>query len=310
MRVFVTGGTGAIGRYAVSALVKAGHDVVALSRSDSSSAVLKGIGADSVMVSLFDRDALCSAFAGCDAVVNLATALPSSKDFHRSRAWVENNRIRTEGSSVVVDAALSAGVPKLIQESVVMIYKDGGDKWLDETWPVDNFPMAHSNLAAEASVDRFTRSGGQGIVMRFGWFYGRGAAHSEEFFHLAKRFGLSAMMGGADGYVSSIQVRDGGNAVAAALKVPAGTYNIVDNCPLTKKEYADAIAAGANRRRYIRAPGVFAKVMRDNTTSLTRSLRVKNEKFRAASGWSPYFPSAREGWRDMGLSSNLKERPE
>lgn len=301
MRVFVTGGTGAIGQYAVSALIAAGHDVAALARSESSAAGLAGIGVEPVMVSLFDHDALRTAFVGCDAVVNLATALPSSKNFHRPGAWKENNKIRTEGSAAVVDAALGAGVPTLIQESVVMLYKDGGAQWLDEAWPVDNFPMAHSNLAAEASANRFTESGGKGIVMRFGWFYGPGAAHSEEFFQLAKRFGVCVMMGAAEGYVSSIHVSDGGNAVAAALNVPAGTYNIVDNNPLTKKEYANAIAAGANRKRYLRAPGLLAKIMRENTTSLTRSLRVKNDKFKAASGWSPDFPSAREGWNEMGL---------
>lgn len=81
MRVFVTGGTGAIGGYAVPALTGAGYSVTALARSDAKADVLGAQGATPLRVSLFDRDALKAAFANHDAVVNLATALPSTATF-------------------------------------------------------------------------------------------------------------------------------------------------------------------------------------------------------------------------------------
>ena len=80
MKVFVTGGTGAIGRFVVPALHDAGHEVTALTRSDDKAAWLEGAGAHPVEVSLFDVDALTNAFAGRDAVANLATAIPRTKD--------------------------------------------------------------------------------------------------------------------------------------------------------------------------------------------------------------------------------------
>ncbi|AFP39685.1 hypothetical protein LI99_16440 [Mycolicibacterium smegmatis] len=83
MRVFVTGGTGAIGRHAVPALVDAGHDVTALARGEAKAAVLRGQGAAAVQLSLFDSAALTTAFRGHDAVVNLASALSSMP--HRPR---------------------------------------------------------------------------------------------------------------------------------------------------------------------------------------------------------------------------------
>jgi nucleoside-diphosphate-sugar epimerase len=96
--------------------------------------------------------------------------------------------------------------------------------------------------------------------------------------------------------VSSIHVADGGAAVAAALTAPAGTYNVVDDEPLTKRAYADALAAAAGKRVCLRVPGRLALLLGDRSTSLTRSLRVSNARFRAASGWAPRYPSAREGW--------------
>ena len=299
MKVFVTGGTGAIGGHAVSALVEAGHSVTALARTVDKAMILERQGATPVEVSLFDKARLTEVFSGHDAVINLATALPATKDFRKISAWSENIRIRSEGSACIVDAALDAGVPRLIQESVSMIYKDHGSNWIDETGSTDNFPTAQSNLAAEASANRFSGSGGTGIILRLGWFYGPGAKHSEEFLALARNWGICIMMGRAATYLSSIHVADGGRAVAAALAAPAGTYNVVDDMPLSKQDFADAIAAAAGRKIYLRAPGRIANFLGDDTTSLTRSLRVSNSVFREVTGWKPQFPSAREGWSAM-----------
>jgi len=296
MKVFVTGGTGAIGGHTVPALVRAGHIVTALARTAEKAAQLSKQGASPITVSIFDRAALTKAFAGHDAVINLATAIPPTAKFMQRKAWADNDRVRTEGSAAVVDAAIAAGVPRVVQESVSMIYRDGGDAWIDEDCPTDNFPMARANHAAEASTNRFSSAGGVGVVLRFGWFYGPGARHSEQFFTLARRH-ICVTMGPPDSYVSSIHVSDGGAAVAAALMVPAGTYNIVDDEPLTKRAYADALAAAAGKSAWFRAPGRLALLLGDRSTSLTRSLRVSNARFRTASEWLPRYPSAREGWR-------------
>src|SRR5215831_14635720 len=109
MRVFVAGGTGAIGGHAVPALVSAGHQVSALARSPASADQLRRQGAAPVEVSLFDPSGLARALAGCAVVVNLATAIPPMRQFMSARAWAASQRVRTEGSSAVVDAALATG---------------------------------------------------------------------------------------------------------------------------------------------------------------------------------------------------------
>ncbi len=203
MKVFVAGGTGAaIGSPAVTALVRAGHDVTALARTAEKAALLRKKGASPVTVSIYDRAALTQAFAGHDAVINLATAIPPTAKFMQTKAWANNDRVRTEGSAAIADAAIAAGVPRVVQESVSMLYRDQGADWIDEDCLTDNFPMAHANHAAEASAHRFSAAGGTGVVLRFGWFYGPGATHSEEFLALARRH-ICIVMGPPDSYVAT-----------------------------------------------------------------------------------------------------------
>ena len=114
------------------------------------------------------------------------------------------------------------------------------------------------------------------------------------------------MLGPPDSYVSSIHVADGAAAVAAALHAPAGTFNVVDDEPLTKREYAQALARAAGTTMWLCGPGRAALVFGDRLTSLTRSLRVSNARFRAATDWAPRYPSARAGW--MATAAALKER--
>jgi nucleoside-diphosphate-sugar epimerase len=295
VEVFLLGGTGAIGSHALPALVAAGHKVTALVRTPEKAAAVRAQGADPVMVSIFDRTALAESFRGHDAVVNLATSMPTTATFVFRRAWKPTERVRIEGSAAVVDAALATGVPRLVQESVSMVYPDRGGEWIDEDTAPSPYPNARGNLAAEASATRFSESGGSGVVLRLGLFYGPGARHSEQFLAMA-RLHVVPLIGLAETYLSSIHTIDSGAAVVAALHVPAGTYNVVDDEPLTKRDYAHALAFAAKKRPWVRGPGRLALLLGDRMTSLTRSMRVSNRRFREASGWQPRYPSAREGW--------------
>lgn len=295
MRVFVLGGTGAIGREVILALVGAGHTVSALARSAEKAARLGEQGATPVLVSLFDRDAMAGAFVGHDAVANLASAMPSMNQFLRTKAFDNNTRVRVEGSAAVVDAALDAGVGLVIQESVAMLYPDRGAEWIDEKTPTDRYPMAESNLAAERNARRFADAGRAATVLRFGLFYGPGAAHSEQMFTQARHH-IAMVLGPPDSYLSSIHLTDAAASVVAALHAPSGVYNVVDDEPLTKRHFAEALASAAGTRIWFKGPGRAALLLGDRLTSLTRSLRVSNARMRAT-GWAPRFPSAREGWQ-------------
>ena len=298
MRVFVTGGTGAIGGHAVPELIAAGHEVTAMARSDAKAEVLQRQGATAVQVSLFDRDALTTAFRDHEVVVNLASSLPSPQRFMFSSAWRDCHRIRIQGSACVVDAALAAGVPRVVQVSVAMVYRDGGDHWIDEDWPVDRYPIAAGNHGAEASACRFDENGRDAVVLRFGFFYGRGAAHSEMILGLARRR-IAFQVGRPDSYQSSIHLADAATAVVASLDVAPGTYNVVDDRPVTARQHSQALAAAVGVDPWLAVPGRVALLMGDRATSMTRSLRVDNRRLRAAAGWAPRHPSVWDGYRAM-----------
>ena len=203
-----------------------------------------------------------------------------------------------EGFGGDVDAALAAGVPRVVQESVAMVYTDAGDRWIDEESPVDHYPIAVGNHAAEASARRFTDSGGVGVVLRFGLFYGVGAAHSEQLMALARRrIGFRAGRPGA--YVSSIHLADAADAVVSALEIGSGTYNIVDDLPVTKKHHTAALAGAVGKHPFVTLPGRAALLLGERTTSLTRSLRMSNRRFRSATDWRPRYASVWEGYAQM-----------
>jgi nucleoside-diphosphate-sugar epimerase len=174
-----------------------------------------------------------------------------------------------------------------------MMYPDRGAEWIDESVPPD--PLTRANIAAEANAARCAAAGGTAVVLRFGIFYGPGAAHSEMLLALARRY-ITVVTGSPDGYASSIQMTDAATAVVAALHAPTGTYNVVDDRPLTKREYADALATAAGTAAWLRIPGRATLLFGDRAASLTRSLRVSNARFRKATGWAPRYPDARAGW--------------
>ncbi len=213
-------------------------------------------------------------------------------------AWTECERVRTQGSAALVDAALSAGVSRVVQESVVMIYRDGADRMIDEQWPTERYPIAAGNHAAEASAQRMSAAGAAAVVLRFGLFYGPGAAHSEQIMALARRH-IAFQAGRADTYLSSIHLADAASAVVAALSCVPGIYNVVDDDPVTRAQHAAALAAAVGRGVFLTAPGRLALLLGNRSTSLTRSLRVSNARLRAEAPWRPRYPSVWEGYRSM-----------
>jgi nucleoside-diphosphate-sugar epimerase len=287
MKVFVSGASGVVGRPAVRLLVEAGHSVTAAARSAQRAELLRSLGATPVILDLFDPAAVGAAVAGHDAVVNLATHIPPISTAALPGAWRENDRIRREVSRNLVDAALAAGATRLVQESICFFYRDLGERWIDEDVALDLPAYARSTADAEAQARRFTEAGGTGVVLRFGTFYGR---HSQ----------VPPALG-RDGYVSSIHTDDAAAAVVAALRAPAGVYNVADDEPLSRREYAAAVAAAGGTRIRLLPPGAL-RLMGSKTTVLTRSQRVSNRRFREATGWAPRHASARDGWRAVAAA--------
>ncbi len=297
MKVFVTGATGVIGRRAVPLLLKAGHEVSVGVRSVDRVAPL---GARALVVDLFDGRALERALAGHDAVINLATHMPSSMlRALLPGAWRENDRLRRDASRILVDAALAGRVGRFVQESFAPVYPDRGDAWINEDVPIEPTRYNRTVADAEASARRFAATGGgAGVVLRFAAFYGPDAFQSLTMIE-AVRKGFAPMPGRPDAFYSSVSHDDAAAAVVVALSLPAGAYNVADDEPLRRREVASVLAAAIGVAPPHPLPGWVAKLAGSLGELMSRSLRMSNRKLRSASGWAPRWPSLREGWPAM-----------
>jgi nucleoside-diphosphate-sugar epimerase len=297
MKVFLTGATGAIGPATVRGLLDQGHQVRAVARTDEKAAQLRAQGAEPVAVDLFDGDAVKARVDGCEAVLHLATNVPRLRRMASKKGWETHNRLRTIATERLVDAALTTGVTTFVKESVSFVYPDGGDAWIDETTPPDeSVVMLQPTLEGERIVDRFTAGGGRGVVLRFGSFYGPTARMVDEFLRLA-RWHLSMIGGKPEAYVSSIHTDDCAGAAVAALDAPTGVYNVVEDDPVTRRDYLDAFSAAFGVGKLRPMPTWLVKLTSGSAAAaVIRSWRVSNKKLTDATGWSPRYPSVREGW--------------
>lgn len=285
MRIFVAGATGVLGRPTVERLVRAGHQVSGVARRPESARRLTDQGATPIAVDLFDPAAVEAAVSGHDAVLNLATHIPPATQMWRPGAWAENHRLRSVAARHLAEAA---GGRRFVQESIAFLYADGADAWLKEQAPVSPTSITRSALVAEGHALRT----GDGVVLRFGGFYGPTSEQTRQMIALGRR-GLIVLPGRPDGYLSWVHVDDAAAAVVAAVSVPPGLYNATDDEPLTTRALTGALGAALGRPAPRPVLGGLGRL--PSLAHAARSLRVSNRLLRTAGDWQPRYPSVREG---------------
>lgn len=298
MKIFLTGGTGVIGRPLVPLLVAAGHDVRAVCRREDAAVALRGAGAEPVTVDLFDAGAVRDAVSGSEAVLHLATNVPPMTKAGRPKGWEMHSRLRTVATRHLVDAARTCGASHFVKESITFTYRDGGDEWLTEDSPLfEDLGLLAPTIEGETDALKFAADGGAAIVLRFGLFYGgEGNRGTDEALKLAK-LRRSTIAGSRQAYMSSVHVDDGATAVAAAMTLPTGIYNVGDDEPLRRGEFLAAFGLAFAIKTPKPTPALPVKVLGGSAAhALLASQRVSNARFRSATGWEPKYPSAREGW--------------
>lgn len=296
MDIFVTGATGVLGRATLERLTARGHDVRGLARSDANAEVISKLGAEPADADLFDVESLKAAAKGADAILHLATKIPPMRKARSRKSWRENDRIRTEGTANLVEAARAAGVARLVAESIAFVYPDRGSEWIDESVALDTQWQA-STSDLEAAVSSFTASGGSGTALRFGFFFGPEAESSREQIGLARR-GFAPMLGPRDAYMPAVHTDDAADAVVASLDAPAGAYNVAAE-PVTRAEYAQAVfdALAIEKQPRFMPRGLTRLVAGRAAEPMSRSWRVSNAAFGEAASWRPPFDVA-AGWAD------------
>jgi nucleoside-diphosphate-sugar epimerase len=295
VKVAITGATGVIGRSAVATLVAAGHEVRALARSEAKAEQLSAMGASPVRTSIGDPEGLHRLVDGADAVCNFATAIPVGYAGVVPGAWRTNDRLRTEGSRRVVDAARGAGVRRIVQESVSFLYADRGDAWVTESGSLGITRATEPAAVAETHVQDYSCGSRVGVVLRFGLIVGDDASTRWQL--RAARRGSPIGLGRPDGWLHPVHTDDLGPAVLAALSAPSGVYNVGAE-PVRRSDYVQAFADAVGRQEVGFLGPVLSRLAGARAEPLTRSLRVSAEHFTATTGWAPRRPVFGSSWLD------------
>lgn len=310
MRIFIAGATGAIGKRLVPLLVAAGHHVIATTRTEDKTAGLRAQGAEPVVMDGLNKDAVVKAVMSCrpEAIVHQMTALAtmrSLKNFDKELAVT--NRLRTEGTENLLEAARAAGSHTFAAQSYAgwPNIREGGRIKTEED-PLDTSPpkgMAKT-LAAIRRLESLVVSA-SGIVLRYGSFYGPGTSISKDgdMVQLVRQGKLSLIGNGA-GIWSFIHVDDAANATKLAIeRGTPGIYNIVDDDPAEVSVWLPQLAStiGAKAPRHIPAWLARLLVGEAGVSVMTRVRGSSNAKAKRDLGWQPKYASWREGFRD-GLS--------
>jgi nucleoside-diphosphate-sugar epimerase len=321
MRVFVAGASGAIGRPLVPKLIAAGHEVTGMTRSEDSAARLREAGAGALVADVFDEERVRSGMtdAAPEVVVHQLTSLPDRLDFRDKSLYDATNRVRGEGTRILIDAARSAGARRMVAQSIAFIYAPRGDWVKDEDAPaMEDAPGPFGD--ATRTVTEMERAvvgadGLEGLVLRYGFFYGPGTYYASDGTTAADvRRRRQPIVGKGSGTVSFIHVEDAADATLAAVERGApGIYNVVDDEPAPFSEWMPEYAEALGAKRPFRVPVWLAKLVAGKEVALfTNELRgASNAKAKAALGWEPRHRSWRQGFREsLGVSASRSARSE
>jgi nucleoside-diphosphate-sugar epimerase len=307
MRVFVAGATGVIGRRLVPMLIADGHQVTGMVRSSQRIDALRAIGAEPAIADALDAEAVRSAVSDArpDAVIHELTSLPPRIDPRKlERDFALNDRLRSEGTRHLVAAAQAEGARRIIAQSIAFAYAPGptgtlhaeGDPlFLDAPKPFRRSVEALRDLDAAVL-------GADGLVLRYGYFYGPGSAISPEGSiaqDVARR--RFPIVGGGNGVWSFVHVDDAARATVAALtRGGSGAYNVVDDDPARVSDWIPGLAAAIGAPRPFRVPALIARLAAGSygASTMTESQGASNELAKRELSWSPEQPSWREGFRE------------
>jgi nucleoside-diphosphate-sugar epimerase len=315
MKVFVAGAAGAVGRPLVSALIAAGHSVVGLTRTAAKTDIIKRMGAEPVIADVLDAAAVRAAIDSTapEAVIHEMTDLAGASDLrHFERVFANSNQLRTRGTDILLTAAREAGVKRFIAQSYCgWPYARAGGAIKTEADALDPDPPAQlrSTLKAIRYLEQAVTASSkpEGIVLRYGAFYGPGTGVLDRVMLDQIRNRRAPLIGDGAGWWSFVHVDDAAAATVRALDhgKPGHIYNIVDDDPAQVREWLPALARIVGAKPPFHLPGWIARMVAgDHMVSMMTQVRAgSNAKARAELGWQPAHPCWRQGFSDIATQA-------
>jgi nucleoside-diphosphate-sugar epimerase len=318
MKVFIAGATGAVGRPLVAALIKAGHSVVGLSRTPAKAELIREMGAEPAIADGLDASAIAALLGSTrpNAVILEMTDLASATDLrHFDRTFAPSNQLRTKGTDFLLAAARETCVKRFIAQSYCgWPYARSGEAIKTEAEPLDPDPPAQmrDTLNAIQYLER-TVTGSvlpEGIVLRYGAFYGPGTGILDRAVLAQIRNRRLPLIGNGAGWWSFVHVEDAAAATVKALEHGrAGSiYNIVDDDPAQVREWLPALADIVGAKRPLHLPVWIARLVAgEHLVSMMTQVRAgSNRKARAELDWQPAHPSWRAGFAEITRQSSAE----
>ena len=319
MRVFIAGATGVLGRRLVPMLLSVGHEVVGTTRSKRKAMGLRQAGARAIVLDALNGAAVHSAIRAArpQVIVHELTALEGRTDIRKMEQGFElTNRLRTQGTDILISAAREAGVRRMVAQSFTGWPNErGGGTVKTEQDPLDRDPPAAMRATLDA-IEYVEHSvthtrGLEGLVLRYGTFYGPGTTLSEGGEHVEQiRRRRFPVVGDGEGVWSFVHIDDAASATIAAIeRGRPGVYNVVDDEPARVSGWLPAIADTIGARPPRHVPVWLARLLTGEAgVSMMTSVRgSSNAKAKRELGWLPRYPSWRSGFR-LGLG-RVDERP-
>lgn len=304
MRVFIAGATGILGLRAVRRLVEHGYQVVGLSRSEANVDLLNRNGAQPRQGDLFNQEEIVSLTSDSDAILHLATAIPT-KARTSLADWQMNDRIRREGTRNLVEAAIRNKCRLYIQESITLLYGERNGDWVDEGAEIPSRQPAilESARDMEAVVwDAMQERGLPAIILRLGSLYGHDSAQTQAMFQLAQG-GNFPIVGDGSTYWNNINADDAVEAIIKAIENHQDglgrVFNVCDDEPVQYGELVRFVTEKVGGRKPRHIPRFLARLMLGShlVDAIFASMRCKNDLIRETLGWRPGYPTYREGYQ-------------
>jgi len=306
MKVFITGGTGVLGRRLVASLAERDHEVHGLIRDEEGAQIVESRGGIARRGDVLDPESLDYAIDDdTDVLIHAATAIPDSTK-PSDEEWARNDRVRLEGMKNLLDAA-PEGVGQVLFPSVVWVARQPDGSAFDET--AERHPDRATRSAAEVEQllqERAAQATFDAAILRCGFFYAPDARDSREWAAQLLEGDLPIVGGGLlgrqDGTMSFVHADDAAAAFVAAIERQAsGIYHIVDDRPMTPAAFFETFGDLLDAPEPSRIPGWLARFFVGKTAAdlLTGDWPTTNEKARRDLDWEPTYPTAEEGLQDV-----------
>lgn len=301
MRIFIAGASGVLSRATIRQAVARGHEVVGLVRSEDKARVVRALDAEPRIGDIFDPAFVRQAARGADAIMHLATAIPQKHRTARAD-WLANDRLRREGTRNLIDAARGAHIHAYIQQSVAFVYGDRDGAWVTEDQAPRPDPGLRSAVDAERMVlDAYADFGLPGVVLRGATLYAGDAWHTRALLDQVKQRQLP-IIGSGEQYWHYIYVEDMARACVRAAENPAPgeIFFVADDWPFHARDFLNYLAAQLHAPPPLQMPLAPAQLfLGQRATALARSVRYRTDKIKKMLGWTPRYPTYREGFAEI-----------